>query len=409
MAQLTIPVGARKLFVGQESTYGTAATTAFARHIEGSLNATLSQTEIEHNAGSARLFQQFVTRQGLQSNASTVAFGIHAKPAASKLDSSATPTTPYLGKLLEAILGGEHKGAGSTVSGAGSTTTTVDVQSGHGSRFAIGTAVHVEVSNVYYPRVITAIATDTLSVWPALPSAPASGDDVINSYSYFLTESNTKSLTIEDTFTVPSSDAATVQRRLLGCTGGINFGIARDTLATFGFDLRAAAWEYGTLSLATTVGSETMGDPIAVTNGQIFLQPAATTTATPYAVASMQGSMNTGMQHLLTLGGVQGTSGVARMGGRDSAEFTVRARIDYDRYTQWSSQTLLRFLALFPYGPGTSARTVALHVNQVQLVGKPAEVEEGGFLYYDLRFRPVLDTSYTLDTAAASPYVWSLI
>ena len=60
MAQLTIPVGARKLFVGQESTYGTAATTAFARHIEGTLNATLSQTEIEHNAGSARLFQQFI-------------------------------------------------------------------------------------------------------------------------------------------------------------------------------------------------------------------------------------------------------------------------------------------------------------------------------------------------------------
>ena len=409
MTQLTIPVGARKLFVGQESTYGTAASTAFARHIEGSLNATLSQTEIEHNAGSARLFQQFVTRQGLQSNASTVAFGIHAKPAFAKLDSSATPTTPYLGKLLEAILGGEAKGAGSTVSGAGSTQTTVDVQAGHGSRFKVGTVIHVEVSSVYYPRVITAINTDTLTVWPELAVAPSAGDDVINSYSYFLTESNTKSLTIEDTFTVPSSDASTVQRRLLGCTGGLNFSIARDTLATFGFDLRAAAWEYGSLSLATTVGSETMGDPIPVTNGQLFLQEAGVSTATPYAVASMQGSMNTGMQHLLTLGGIQGTSGVARMGGRDSAEFTVRARIDYDRYTQWSAQTLLRFFAAFPYGSGTSQRTMCLHVNQKQLIGKPAEVEEGGFLYYDLRFRPVLDTSYTLDTAAASPYVWSLI
>ena len=409
MAQVTIPVGARKLFVGQESTYGTAAATAFARHIEGTLNATLSQTEIEHNAGSARLFQQFVTRQGLQSAASTVAFGIHAKPASLKLDTGATPTTPYLGKLLEAILGGEAKGAGSTVLSTGSTTTTVDVQTGHGSRFAIGTAVHVEVSSVYYPRVVTGIATDTLTVWPALPSAPANGDDVINSYSYFLTESNAKSLTIEDTFTVPSADAATVQRRLLGCTGGINFAIARDTLATFGFDLRAAAWEYGSLSQATTVGSETMGDPIPVTNGQVWLQPAATTTATSYPVATMQGTLNPGMQHLLTLGGVQGTVGVARQGGRDSAEFTVRARIDYDRYTQWSAQTLLRFFAAFPYGSGVSQRAVCLHVNQVQLVGKPAEVEEGGFLYYDLKFRPVLDTSYTLDTASASPYVWSLI
>ena len=409
MAQLTIPVGARKLFVGQETTYGTAASTAFARHIEGTLNATLSQTEIEHNAGSARLFQQFVTRQGLKSADSSVAFGIHAKPAFAKLDTSASPSTPYLGKLLEAILGGEAKGAGSTVSGAGSTTTTVDVQAGHGSRFAVGTAIHVEVSSVYYPRVITAIATDTLTVWPELPSAPANGDDVINSYSYFLTESNTKSLTIEDTFTVPSADAATVQRRLLGCTGGINFSIARDALATFGFDLKAASWDYGSLSLATTVGSETMGDPIPVTNGKIWLQEQGTSTDNQFFVASVQGTMNPGMTHLLTLGGVQGTSGVARMGGRDSAEFTVRARIDYDRYTQWSSQTLLRFFAAFPYGSGTSQRAVCLHVNQVQLIGKPAEVEEGGFLYYDLKFRPVLDTSYTLDTASASPYVWSLI
>jgi hypothetical protein len=409
MAQLTIPVGARKLFIGQETTYGTAASTAFARHIEGTLNATLSQTEIEHNAGSARLFQQFVTRQGLKSNDSSVAFGVHAKPAFSKLDTGATPSTPYLGKLLEAILGGEAKGAGSTVSGAGSSTTTVDVQTGHGTRFKVGTAIHVEVSSVYYPRVITGIATDTLTVWPELPSAPANGDDVINSYSYFLTESNTKSLTIEDTFTVPSADAATVQRRLLGCTGGINFSIARDALATFGFDLKAASWDYGTLSLATTVGSETMGDPIPVTNGKIWLQEQGVSTDNQFFVASMQGSMNPGMTHLLTLGGVQGTSGVARMGGRDSAEFTVRARIDYDRYTQWSSQMLLRFFAAFPYGSGTSQRAVCLHVNQVQLIGKPAEVEEGGFLYYDLKFRPVLDTSYTLDTASASPYVWSLI
>lgn len=409
MAQLTIPVGARKLFIGQETTYGTAATTAFARAIEGSINATLAQTEIEHNAASARLFQQFVTRQGLRSGASTVAFGIHAKPAFGKLDSSAVASTPYLGKLLEAILGGEAKGAGSTVSGAGSTTTTVDVQTGHGTRFKVGTAIHVEVSSVYYPRVITAIATDTLTVWPELPSAPANGDDVINSYSYFLTESNTKSLTIEDTFTVPSSDAATVQRRLLGCTGDVSFTIARDALATFGFDLKAADWQYGSLSLATTVGSETMGDPIPVTNGKVWLQEAGTSTDNQFFVASLQGSMNAGMTHLLTLGGVQGTSGVARMGGRDSADFTIRARIDYDRYTQWSSQTLLRLFAAFPYGSGTSQRAVCLHVNQVQLIGKPAEVEEGGFLYYDLKFRPVLDTSYTLDTASAAPYVWSLL
>lgn len=408
MTQVVIPVGSEKLAVGIESTYGTAATTAFVQHIAGSAKPKLSQTEIEHNAASARLFQSFTTRQGLKSSGSGVAFGVHAKPASAVLDTGATPATPYLGTLLKAILGGEYSAAGSTCA-AGATTTSVPVQLGHGSRFRVGTVVAIEYSSARYFRVITGISTDTLTVWPALPGAPSSGDDVLNGYSYYLTERNAQTLTVEHTHTVSSTDAATVQRRLLGCTGNLSFEVARDALASFGFDLKAADWEYGSLSLTTTVGTETMADPVAVTQGVVYLQDAGTTTDTKYCVASLSSSFNSGMTHLPCLGGVQGTSGVGRMGGRDAAELTLRFKADVARYTEWSAQTLLRMLALFPSGSGNSARAVSLFANRAQIVGVPVEVEDGGFLYYEVKLRPVLDTSLTVDTAAGAPYSITLV
>jgi hypothetical protein len=407
VAQIIVPTGSEKLYVGQESTYGTAATTAFAAHVQGSAKAKLSQTEIENAGASARLFQRFTTVQGLKSTDSGVSFSIYGKPASALLTTGASPSTPYLGTLLKAILGDEYAAAGSTAAGTPS-TTSVDVQAGHGTRFRVGTVVAIEVSSVYYHRVVTGIATDTLTVWPALPSAPSAGDDVVNSYNYFLTESNTKSLTVEHTHTVSATDSATVQRRLLGCTGNVSFSVARDSLAQFGFDLKAADWSYGSLSLGVTVGSETMGSPIPVTAGVVYLQAAGTTTDTQYCVASLSSSLSSGMTHLPCLGGVQGTSGVARMGGRDSGEFTLRFKADVARYTEWSAQTLLRMLAVFPSGSGTSKRANSLYCNQAQIVGVPQEVEEGGFLYYEVKLRPVLDTAQTVDTAAGSPYVLAL-
>lgn len=405
MAFITIPNSADKIFLGEEATYGTAATTAFATHVEGSAAPKLSQTEIENNAASARLFQRFASIQGLKSGDSGIAFSVHARPAAVVLDTGATPATPYLGTAIKALVGGEYSAAGSTVSGGSATTTSVPVQTGHGSRFRVGTVVAVEVSSVRYFRVVSAIATDTLTVWPELPGAPANSDDVLNGYCYFPTQSNDQSLTIEHTHTVPaSSGAETVQRRLLGCTGGLSFTAGQDALASWGFDLKAADWEYGSLSLSTAVGTETMGDPMAVTSLKIYLQAAATTTDSHYCASSFGATFDTGMTHLKCLGGIQGTSGTARMGGRNAASFSVRAQIDLDRYTEWNARTLLRLLAILESGSGNSKRATYLYSNRVQIVGNPQPVEEGGFVYQDLALQPVLDASQTVDTAAGAPW-----
>jgi hypothetical protein len=411
MAQLTIPAAADKLFVGQEVTYGTAATTAYAVHVQGTGLPRLSQTEIARNAASARLFQEFTTVQGLKSKDSGITFGMHWKPASAVLNAAATPTTPYLGTLLGALLGGEYSAAGSTVNGGSATTTSIPVAVGQGSRFRIGTVISIEVSSVRYFRVVTAIATDTLTVWPELPGAPANGAIVLNGYCYFPTQSNSKSLTIESTHTIPSSSGAeTVQRRLRGCTGGFSLDMPQDGLAAFSLDLRGADWDYGALSLDVAAGSETMGSELPVTSMQIYLQPAATTTATHICASSFGATINTGMTHLPCLGGtVQGTAGTARMGGRDMFRFNLEELLDTANVTNWSSQTMLRMLVLLEQGSGASKRCGYLYANRVQIVPRPNPKERGGFLYHDLGIVPVLDTALTVDAPAGAPAVFGMV
>lgn len=409
MTAVNLVESAEKLLVGIESTYGTAATTVFARHVNRA-KITLGQTEMEDNGASARLFEDRQTTFGFKSGGSSIDFVVHAKPASALLDTAATPATPYLGTLLKAILGGEYNAAGSTVLGGASTSTVVNVQAGHGARFRAGTVVHIEVANVYYARVITSIATDALTVWPALPSAPASTDDVINSYTYFLTETNTQSLTVEHTFTIPVADAATMQRRLLGCTGEAKLEINRDNLLQFAFNLKAADWARGTLAVSTAVGTESMGPLVPVVDGAVYLQAAATTTAVAYAITKLDCSMPSGMDHLpCIVGDVQGTSGVARKGEKMAAEFTIQFRVDESRYTDWSAQNNLRMLAVFYVGSGTSRRCVSLFINRCQIVGVPNPTPNGGFNYYEVKLRPRLDTSKTVDTADGAPYTISLV
>ena len=406
---MDIPVAAEKLLIGLESTFATAAATAFIRHVSGSAKPKLARAEIENNGASARLFQRFTTVQGFKSEGSGVAFSVHARPPTAPLDSAATPATSVLGTPLKAILGLEQSGAGSTVI-AGSTATVVNVTATHGTRFYLGAGILVGVAGVYWPTWIVGIAGDVLTVWPELPGAPAAGQAVINSYTYSLSEANGQSLTVEHTHSVPAAGSATVQRRLRGCTGEVQLMLQRGGLAQFDFDLKAASWDYGTLSIAnSTVGTETLAAPIPVTQGECYLQLAGTTTRTNYPLLSLSTKLTSGMElQKVVTGGIEGVVAPARNGGRDSAEFTLRVRADVSRHTEWSAQTLLRFGAVFPSGSGTSKRMVAIRANQVQIVGTPVETEEGGFLYYDLVLRPVLDSSLVVDTAGGAPWSISL-
>lgn len=103
------------------------------------------------------------------------------------LNTATSPTKTSQSKMLEALLGGYSGAAGSAVASGASTTGAV-VTGGHGSRFSKGSIIAFILSGAVYPVLVTNVATDTLSWWPALPGTPSVADVVYNSQTIYLTD-----------------------------------------------------------------------------------------------------------------------------------------------------------------------------------------------------------------------------
>ena len=93
-----------------------------------------------------------------------------------------TPTEPDIDVLLKTHFGFKHKATAHTTTTAGSTTTSIVLTAGGGaaSGVAIGDLIAIDVDAAlgYEVRRVTNVATDTLTVTPALGAAPATGRTV---------------------------------------------------------------------------------------------------------------------------------------------------------------------------------------------------------------------------------------
>lgn len=96
--------------------------------------------------------------------------------------------------ILEAAFGTVARGTGSTIT-TGATTTSLPLTSAAG--MSVGMMVIVDCgANGFVPRFITVIATNTLTLDRALPSAPANSAKVIASTKYTRANSSHKSLAL---------------------------------------------------------------------------------------------------------------------------------------------------------------------------------------------------------------------
>lgn len=115
------------------------------------------------------------------------------------LNTAATSTKTGQNKVLEQLLGGYYDAAGSDVVASPSPTTTgASVTTGQGSRFREGQLAGIALGGgtTIYPVLITGVSTDALTWWPALPSAPSTGDDVLNSQTVYMTDRPAGSLQV---------------------------------------------------------------------------------------------------------------------------------------------------------------------------------------------------------------------
>lgn len=391
MAAVDIRANESATYTGTESTYGTAATTARATIVTGSFQPKLMQTELPVLKESVYLHDNQTTVQGLKSDGSGCSYQTYACARAAKLSSSAL-TLDTWEKQLAALCGGVTPADGANVgdTNAGGTAAAPTVASG--SDFAAGMWCTWPVGSTTEPGRIASVSGTTINLNPGLSTSPDGGSAAVcHMVTFYPSDTNTSSVTVQHAKAGNSSE----QYEFRGCTGNISLAMARNSEVTVGFDLQAASWSQGALSLSTAVGNDGRGTPFAVVGAKTLLQAYGTATATNYHVEECSVDLKLGMAHIPSLSGtVEGTAGVMRVGERVAAEINLTVRMDTDWITGWSAQTLYQFMIAVPSGTGTSKQWFVFHAPKCQIVGNPErDFGADGRVRYKLKLLPQIDTS----------------
>lgn len=385
-------------YISEETvTFGTAGTERRMHPVNKTAKMVFTQAEIETARLRARPWDASDTERGFKS--ATGSFEYYLQPAPTVLNAGATADTDAnapLRVLLRCLMGGESVAAGSDVVASPSPTEGgASVTNTQGDRFPEGQIVLLTdpTAGLVPARILTR-ANDALTWWPNLSAAPATGADIVNSFTWYPTRTNTRSLSMA----IANGQDANIQRRATGGTGTFKLMFPRDDCAKISFELAFASWTGpADLSLAITHAADPMADPIACRDAVLILQPIATTTRDNVAIDSIEFTLNLGLKHKETLtGGVEGRRGVVRSEKVSDAfcEFDVVTPYDSTWVTRWSEQTKLSGIFYVPVDTSTGRRVIGADLPRVVLVGKPDEIEgSDGLTKHKLHFRCLLDTS----------------
>lgn len=361
-------------YVGIESTFGTTPSMVRAFPITDTFEPDLEQAEVDNLDESIYLWDVKNPVKGLKDGSAKL--GFHIRSSGNRLTSGATPATPWLGNVLKACFGTELAAAGSTIQSS-STSTSIIVGTGHGSRFEAGQPILVDVGGVPEPTWVSSISTDTLTLGLALSASPTTGEDVINCYTYYPTASNTYSLALQHAMAGSSNH----QWTLNGCSVDCQFKLERNKIPQLDVALKAATWTGPSdQSISTALGSNGMGDPFVVADGLVILQSNATSTRTHYPLRSMTVKLNHGMGHIEELaGGTQGKTGMMRMGQRVFAEIDLAMATDTALDSSlWTNRTDLQLFVSIPQGSGSTKTWMTFFLPKAIVVGKPKFKRDGG-------------------------------
>jgi hypothetical protein len=402
MAQVNIITRERATYVGLESAYGTTPSGSFPNAMTrifaiGDDEARDPQEEMLDNLDERVLRNDAIHPiHGLQL-ASSFAFKCYLKttPNAVQLEDGATAGSIPERIILTHALGTEHADEGSTAVNAGSSTTAVVVQSGHGTRFKKGTFIAVQISGAMEWTKVTNIATDTLTVSPALSGTPADSAIVRNLYNYAAAETHANSLTIRQA-NVGSSAA---QYTFNGCYG--NFALE---LPEFGqlpmMTLQITATSVvgpSAQGIGTDTATDIMGAPI-VFRPEVYIASGGTITRGTRTVVEGLGVEYSNQWEQVRDGSTSSTvAAVVDTGGRPRAvKFTCRTRFDVDWETAFNADTAYNIVMVQRIGTGTTAAFWIISLPNAKLVAKPKPSKVGERMYLDLEFSGLRDTQPTL-------------
>lgn len=346
--------------------------------------------------------------QGLERR-QPVKLSMLARHSPAQLGAAATaPTAPSAGAgalsqdiVLEHWLGGFRAAAGSTTAGT-PTVSSIPVTTGHGSRFAVGCMVIVYVAGVAQaPRQVIAIATDTLTIFPDLDTAPASGQVVLNSTCFYRVESHTQTMTMEAAHYETGTPVA--QQRGRGVRGQCAWTAEVGDTAKLAFDGMLQARDDGNLSISVSGSAEDMGDAVVWSgNGYVWALD-ETDPPTHYCLSKIAVAVPNSWQEIMCVGGTEGASGVVMTGGRSGPPTVeITTEFDADLLTDFVAGTERSLLVYATRGTGTAQRWAGWYFPRLAFDAEPTRVDDGGLVYSVAKFRALGNTTAAGDPLGAS-------
>lgn len=334
-----------------------------------------SQEEVENTGQSEYLADYFNPVLGLRSWKHKARF--HPAPATTQFLAAATPADDFQSVLFKAAFGGQQRGAGSTVAASPSPTTTAfTVASGHGARFAAGQVILVQTSAGLEPSVVSAVATDAITLAWALSAAPASSALVVNTVTNYFSQTAPTPLALRGVHATDTN----YQWQLNGAiVNELTWKIERSGLLECSLGLQGSVHNGpDALSLSTAAVTDECVAPIHTRGAFLYLFEASSPNRTALPFHSIEIKHTLGNQLVNQIGGsTEGVTGVAKAGDRMIVEATITTRSDrWPHYLQQSRPDMVMALHM-PNGlTGTSARSCTLILPGAVGVSVPQSAEE---------------------------------
>lgn len=405
MAQSNIITRERATFIGAETTFGITPAASFPNVMvrafplgDGLILEGLAEEMLPVGDERVRRLDAIHPVHGLRiaSKVGALKMLLKSTPVASQLDDGATPTTYELTPrlVLAHALGSELANEGDTISGGSSTPTLINVTDG--TRFKKGTFIAVQVGAEMEFAKITNIASNALTIAPALSAAPTLGTEIVrNLYNFCPAETLTSSLTVQQAF-VGDASAQVVAN---GCYGDVSFD-----LPEFG--------KLPSMSLALTatnfIGPSAQAPPLFAVPATDEMGPAFAWAPSVYLATSVARATRlvcegatieyaNDWQMVRDPGATQTVAAVVATGGRPTAvKATIKLRFDSDYKVSFDADTAYQMIIVQRIGTGTAASFWIWEIPVARLVAQPKLADMGSRLHMELSLEGIQDTTVTL-------------
>jgi hypothetical protein len=341
-------------WVGKETAFNAGPATKLLLHGEEGCEVTVTteQVPVLDERGNP---YDFVTPTDGKTTGEAKLVSVFRAPLV-KLIAAATPSivNPQ-DHVFECLFGGKHVAAGFILA-AGSTPTQLAVTPGDESRAPDGTILSVPIAGVYERARVSVAASGTLDVSHAISGTPATAAVVHNSYLYYPTRTNSKSLYVGH---VQADESVTNwQWEAYGGTGTLTMTLEPGKPVKWTSDIKAARGQGpADYSLSQAFAALVETDGFFMSGALTCFRVVAATARVDNPIHKIEITFNLNNYLKTALSGrtSNGFTGVGRNPMRPAAVVKVTQEPDAAVFSAFTAKSAFELFIDLPLGSDTSA------------------------------------------------------